>query len=101
MEKNVTGKGVGNPASGVKDADDEWGDMINAQITTVECINVWFPEAEARFLEDEWGYDIVQHGKVLGTVYYATKLYLTGMYIVLNHEEICAQVKQIKEGGAK
>jgi len=94
---NVTGKGVGNPASGVKDANDDWGDMIDAQIATVECISAEFPDAEARFLEDQWAYDIVLNGEVLGTVYYATELYLTGMSIVLNEKEICAQVKEIKK----
>jgi len=96
MEKNVTRKGKGNPASGENGAND-WGDMIDAQIATVECINHEFPEAEAKFLEDQWAYDIVQNGEVLGTVYYATELYLTGMSIVLNEAEICAQVKRIKQ----
>jgi len=90
---------VNTLASGEKDANgtNDWGDMIDAEIATVECINHEFPEAEAKFLEDEWGYDIVQGNKVLGTVYYATELYLTGMSIVLNEAEICAQVKRIKQ----
>jgi len=93
----VTGMVAENPASGVKLASDsdevvEIDVPIDAEITAVQCIKDAFPVAIAEPCADEWAYDVHVKGEYVGTVY------LVDQYSrrALSVEEICAQVKDIK-----
>jgi len=86
-----------NPAPGVKGAtesneDDELQMIFDNEIVAIDCITDVLPDAEAELCSDEWAYDVFVKGEYIGTVYLVDKYSRRALSV----EEICAQVKDIK-----
>jgi len=86
-----------NPAPGVKGAtesneDDELQRIFDNEIIATDCILDAFPDSEAELRSDEWAYDVRVKGEYVGTVYLVDQ----NSRRALTVEEICAQVKGIK-----
>jgi hypothetical protein len=71
-----------------------WNRVVDTQKLTVGCIIVALPGSQSWITDDMCGYNVYMKGKEIGTVYFLDP---QNKRKILSHEEICNQVKKIKE----